>query len=715
MIVQSPATADAPARRRYSSLVTRYSLLITRRSSLLWLIALTFATLLVYASSLTYPFFWVDPIDIGLARDRSLLQIFTTSQGYLYYRPFAFGLWKLLAALQGEFNPLGFHLVHIATHVVNAWLMFALAKRVLRQTFAAGIAALLFAWYPFTHQTITWVISPQPQATLFMLLSAILYYDGRNAQSVSLQAAQRRGNLPDQTEIASSASGLLVMTPNRKIWLSVLMLAIALPFQENAVSFGFVIAALEGLIVFTPNAQGGGNSVVPIRWTVVQRERLRNIQWYPLLHIGVCLAFAALWFIIPKDPESAVVRFDQASGWYLSQGLIWPVAGAIGPWRAWFAALSNPAWAPLIITAPITLLLIFIAYWRGRRLPLFFFGLIWFAVMILPIWATRGFGYVGISPRILYVAAGGAVLIWAGLLTLDFRSARFTRWWQVISGILIAAILVQSALFLDTRKTLHDQTTPAIWDVINSGQAAGNDAKLLYINAPDQITPKWREFPVGFFRAVLMPVSVELGQYVELQKGVRPQTQSLTVPALAQLEDYPYNVDMRGEAIDQVQLSAAIRSADRVFITDYDPSGEIQIVEAGALAATSAVTTQQPGQSLATFDGRLQLSETTLTGQQLNLIWNCLTPLSPDETIFVHVFDTDGQLVAQADGAPLRGLFPLSECRPGEQIHDNRALALPTGAFTIKTGVYNRATQQRLTAVDAAGSQLSDNANTITP
>ena len=57
--------------------------------------------------------------------------------------------------------------------------MFALAKRLLQQTFAAGIAALFFAWYPFSHQTVTWVISPQPQATLFMLLSAILYYDGR--------------------------------------------------------------------------------------------------------------------------------------------------------------------------------------------------------------------------------------------------------------------------------------------------------------------------------------------------------------------------------------------------------------------------------------------------------------------------------------------------------------------------------------------------------
>ena len=668
---------------------------VTRRSSFIWLIVLTIATLLVYASSLSYPFFWVDPIDIGLARGRSFLQIFTTSQGYLYYRPFAFVLWKLLAALQGEYNPLAFHLVHILTQVVNVWLMFALAKRLLRQTFAAGMAALFFAWYPFSYQTVTWVISPQPQATLFMLLSAILYYDGRiKHQESRLQ--------PESRQASHNRLKPRLQSIDRRIWLSVVMLALALPFQENAVSFGFVIAALEVLLIAQPPPQ----PPAPSRGSPVSQGREWRVKWYPLLHIGVCLAFAALWFIIPKDPDSAIARFDQASGWYLLQGLIWPVAGAVGAWRAWFPALSNPAWAPLILAAPITLLALFAAYWRGRRLPLFFFGLIWYGVMVLPIWATRGFGYVGTSPRILYVAAGGAALIWAGLLTLDFRLARFNRWWKVMSGILVAAILVQSALFLNTRKTLHDQTMPAIWEVIAGGQQAGNEAKLLYINAPDQITPRWREFPVGFFRAVLMPVSVDLGQYVELQKGARPQTQSLSVPALAQLENYPHNVDLRGEAVEQAQLSAAIRDADQVFIAEYDPAGSVKIVEAGNL------TTQPPGQSIAAFDARLQLAEAAFDAdrQRLTLIWNCLAPLSTDETIFVHVFDANGQLVAQADGAPLRDLFPLSECRSGEQIRDIRSVSLLDGASTVKVGVYNRVTQQRLAAVGANGNELADEA-----
>jgi len=92
------------------------------------------------------------------------------------------------------------------------------------------------------------------------------------------------------------------------------------------------------------------------------------------------------------------------------------------------------------------------------------------------------------------------------------------------------------------------------------------------------------------------------------------------------------------------------------------------------------------------------------------LLWNCRAPLSPDETIFVHMFDTNSQLVTQADGAPLHELFPLSECRSGEQIRDVRSIVLPVGTATIKVGVYNRATQERLKAIDAAGNELADEA-----
>jgi len=639
-----------------------------------WALILTLAVVMIYGSSLTYPFFWVDPIDIGLAGSRSIPTIFTTSQGYLYYRPFAFVAWKLLFALDGRFNPFTFHLVHVLTHLINTWLIFALARRLFRgrSVLLAGLAALLFAWYPFSHQTVTWVISPQVQALAFMLSSAILYYDGR-----------LQGN-------------------RRKLIGSLILLAMALPFQENAVSFGFVIAALEIFIISRDR---------PMPTSADTRKWWQPFSRWPLAHVGLCLAFAGLWFIIPKDPESAVARFEPAVSWYLLQGLIWPVAGAIGPWRAWFSALSNPAWQPLILAAPITLLFLLAAFRYARRLAWLAFGLVWYVVMILPIWATRGFGYVGTSPRILYTAAGGAIMIWVGLLAIDFKSPRVDRWWKTGLVVLSLAIGLQSAAFLGVRKALNDATLPAIWDVVRSGENAGSSAHLLYVNVPDQITPYWREFPVGFFRAVLMPVSVDLGQYAELQTGQRPHTTSITVPALAQLEDYPYQVDMRGAAVDRSQLDTAIRSSDGVFIGEYHSDGRVRVVDVGRV-------TQERAQShLSLFGERLGLVAASIEPQTdrvvLTLTWDCIGQFDPQETIFLHALDANGQLAAQADGDLLHGLYPLTQCQPGEHVVDVRYLALPSRTVTLKIGVYNRATNERLAAIDAAGHSIGDNAYSI--
>ena len=677
---------------------------VIHHSSLAWSLILAAAILVVYASSLAYPFFWVDPIDIGLAGSRSISTILTTSQGYLYYRPFAFILWKLLYALSGRFDPFTFHLVHVATHLANAWLMFALAKRLFKKPVVAGIAALFFAWYPFSYQTVTWVISPQVQATGFVLGSAILYYDGR---------MQRQ---------------------RKKIWLSLLLLAMALPFHENAVSFGFVIAALEiylrvefnhedtqplsklGTLVphlpapsskmenRAPSHDDGVNGIQP------GGNRVRPSRW-PLAHIGLCLAFAAVWFIIPKEPDSAVARFEPAAGWYLLQGLIWPVAGAVGQWRIWFPSLSNPAWQPLIVTAPITLLFLATVYARARRLALLALGLVWYAVMVLPIWATRGIGYVGVSSRVLYVAAGGAVLVWAGLLTIDFRSIVVNRFWKAASIVLAGLIVVQSATFSNVRKVLQDNAMPAIWDVVDSGAAAGSNARLLYVNVPDQITPYLREYPVGFFRAVLMPVSVDLGQYAELQTGFQPHTEPLTGPIRAPLENYPSQFDMRGPAVNQTQLDTAIRSSGEVFITEYRPDGRIHVVEAGHVRPGTALN------RVALFDSRLELVSASTDSKAdrvvLTLTWDCLGEFDPQETIFIHALDASGRLAAQADGDPLQNLYPLSQCQPGEQIVDIHYLTLPTGAYTLKVGVYNRSTNERLAAIDAEGNSIADSAFTI--
>ena len=627
--------------------------------AILWPMGLVAATWLVYGSSLGYPFFWVDPIDIGLAGARSIPAILTDSHGYLYYRPFAFIAWKLLHALSGRFDPFVFHFAQVSMHALNAVFCYALARRLLPSTsrVQAGLAALCFVWYPASYQTVTWVISPQVQAMTFMLGSAIAYLDGR------------------------------LTNDTRKIIVSIALLGIALPFHENAVSFGLVIAALE------------------VHQAMTRRADIGVSRW-PLFHIGLCLAFALLWLAIPKDPDSTVARFEPTVGWYLLQGLIWPVAGAVGPWRAW---VGGPAWQPLILVAPIVILFLIVVYGYAQRLATLLLGMAWFGVMILPIWATRNFAYVSISPRIFYTSAPGAVLIWVGLLSVRLKSPATNRAWTIGSIALMASVILQSAAFLSVRKELQDKAMPAVWDVVTTGEQVGSGGHALYVNVPDQITPWRREYPVGFFRAILMPVSVDLGQYVQLQTGAQPTTGSVTVQALAGLELFPHQVDMRGEAVDQSRLSAAIREAQSVMFTEYVPDGRVRVVVAGHVERRST----EPAFS-ALFDGRLSLehSAVTLDGGRLrvSLTWHCTGTFDSQETIFMHAVDSGGRLTSQADGDPLRDLFPLAQCRPEESITDVRYLAVPPGTYTILTGVYNRATGDRLKAHNGLGQPLPDNA-----
>lgn len=71
-----------------------------------------------------------------------------------------------------------------------------------------------------------------------------------------------------------------------------------------------------------------------------------------------------------------------------------------------------------------------------------------------------------------------------------------------------------------------------------------------------------------------------------------------------------------------------------------------------------------------------------------------------DYTMFVHLLDARGTLVAQADGPPVEGRYPTSAWDQGELIDDTRQLTLPAdlppGRYTIQVGWYLLATGARL-------------------
>lgn len=93
-------------------------------------------------------------------------------------------------------------------------------------------------------------------------------------------------------------------------------------------------------------------------------------------------------------------------------------------------------------------------------------------------------------------------------------------------------------------------------------------------------------------------------------------------------------------------------------------------------------------------------------------------PLLTDYTLFVHLLDEDGNLVAQYDGTPQYGWLPTSTWIPNQPVLDTFQLQLPpgtaSGIYTLTTGMYTLPDVRRLPVRSLSGVDTSDNVVPIT-
>jgi 4-amino-4-deoxy-L-arabinose transferase-like glycosyltransferase len=89
------------------------------------------------------------------------------------------------------------------------------------------------------------------------------------------------------------------------------------------------------------------------------------------------------------------------------------------------------------------------------------------------------------------------------------------------------------------------------------------------------------------------------------------------------------------------------------------------------------------------------------TPLRLRLYWQGLDKMAERYTVFAHVLDASGALVAQKDGEPDDGLAPTTSWLPGEVIADYYQIELPNtlaaGDYALQVGMYQAASGKRLT------------------
>jgi hypothetical protein len=149
--------------------------------------------------------------------------------------------------------------------------------------------------------------------------------------------------------------------------------------------------------------------------------------------------------------------------------------------------------------------------------------------------------------------------------------------------------------------------------------------------------------------------------------------------------------NMQGEEIPRIVTRLSIPAAEpdlqNARELDYSFDNSLALVAIEPVELESAT----PGESLV-----------------LRLFWRAMAPVSDDYTVFLHVVDASGQVVAQGDGPPVSGQYPTSVWSTGELIADDRQIPLPAelppGEYQLLVGLYRPSDGQRLLVTSQPGS-----------
>ena len=87
---------------------------------------------------------------------------------------------------------------------------------------------------------------------------------------------------------------------------------------------------------------------------------------------------------------------------------------------------------------------------------------------------------------------------------------------------------------------------------------------------------------------------------------------------------------------------------------------------------------------------------------ELTLYWQAQDFINTPYTVFVHVIDTDGNIVAQNDSMPRNNGLPTTCWRPSEVVSDLHAFQLDSGLYQLMVGMYWFETGERVTIYDSA-------------
>ncbi len=623
----------------------------------------------LYGDSVRLPFFSDDIVHNWWVEGNSFLDLWRFSTALGHYRPLPFVMWKVSLWLTGSLHAPLLHALNVALHILNSLLVAALARRLTRGPYArltGLIAGLLFISFPFSYQAVSWVGSACHPLVTSLVLGALLG---------ALGAHHWPGRIFS------------------------LVLAVAACFAHET-----------GVIV------GGWLLVYELLYGAERRpgDRMARRLFWPLVYLIPGVVYALCYLSLNHTdnhmPAFTAERLIQ-NGSYLLQGLAFPIA----PLTRWTMA----AWGWTDLQAAQTAAVLSVALlsgvsWRGNGtgLRLLAFALCCFVSAVVPSWLMLSYSYVISGPRLLYLASVGAALGWAGAIRAVANLGR-SKGWRILALSLTASVVAFGCQFVRAREQLHHSGGDLIWQVVETARTAPPDRPVLIVNYPAWLAPDRSVYPIGHEGVEFMPGYAYVSDLSWVNGG--PRLDVMTAKFANTLRPLPgMTYGVRGPDVEWEGLAERIRVAGMVYTVHYDPRA-LKLVQVGRLMPPPA----SPAPPLATFDDRVTLAvaEATQAGGEiaLRLVWQSHGPLTDAVySVFVHLYDASGTLIAQADGYVLDGLYPFWMWRAGEWIEEARSLRpesgqLPTD-YRIAVGVYDLESGRRLPALSAEGRRFENDA-----
>ena len=318
-------------------------------SVLLGALAIVFATLAAYWPVFSAGFIWDDDAYVTenslLTAPDGLWRIWFSAHSQSQYFPLVFSTLRFEYALWG-LNPLGYHVVNVCLHIVNALLVWALLRRLALP--GAWLAAAIWALHPVQVETVAWVTElKNTESTLFYLLAIFAWLNfcgGKGGRFYALAIFLHLLALFAKTTACTLPAVMLLV-----LWL-----------RNEPIGWRRILQSLPFLLI------GIGMGLLSVWW----EKHLGN--YLPKLHLlggpldRLIIATHALWFYAgkifwPANLTFSYPRWDiNAADWQQYLWLAECLAVAAALWLARKKWERKPAAAVFFFAAVLSPMLGFI-------------------------------------------------------------------------------------------------------------------------------------------------------------------------------------------------------------------------------------------------------------------------------------------------------------------------------------------------------------------